>query len=136
MDNAIERLKRHEGLRLKMYTDTVGKQTIGYGHNLTDMPISQEAAEQIFLDDLQIAVNDLMNAKPVVDSLSPERFGVLADMCFNLGISKLLGFKKMWAAIEAGNFDLAAEEMCRSKWAIQVGRRATELAHTMRTDEL
>ena len=33
-----------EGLRLKPYTDTVGKITIGIGRNLTDVGISKEEA--------------------------------------------------------------------------------------------
>ena len=37
-------LKEHEGRRLKPYTDTVGKLTIGYGRNLTDVGISDEEA--------------------------------------------------------------------------------------------
>ena len=35
-------LIRHERLRLKPYTDTVGKLTIGVGRNLTDMGLTQD----------------------------------------------------------------------------------------------
>lgn len=134
-DSIVRMIKEHEGLSLSMYYDSVGVPTIGYGHNL-NYPISEEAANQIFMDDLQIAVNGLLINKPVADTLNPERFGVLCDMCFNLGINRLLGFKKMWAAIEAGDFDTAADEMLDSKWAAQVGRRSIELSRIMRTGEL
>jgi len=135
-DDPITRMiKKHEGLSLLPYRDSEGHLTIGWGHNLS-YPISEEAAHQIFLDDLTIAVNELMTRKPVVDSLDPSRFGVLADMCFNLGVNRLLGFKKMWAAIEAQDWDRAADEMLDSKWSRQVKGRSLELARIMRTGEL
>ena len=37
-------LKRHEGFRAFPYLDTVGKLTIGYGRNLSDVGISIEEA--------------------------------------------------------------------------------------------
>ncbi len=45
-------LERDEGLRLKPYRDTVGKQTIGVGHNLDAKPISERAASCILEDDV------------------------------------------------------------------------------------
>jgi predicted GIY-YIG superfamily endonuclease len=32
--NFVQRLKKHEGFRKEMYTDSVGVKTIGYGFNL------------------------------------------------------------------------------------------------------
>jgi len=54
------------------------------------------------------------------------------NMCF-MGIQKLLKFKKMLAAAEAGDYDKAADEILDSKYAKQVGARATRLAQMMRT---
>ena len=59
--------------------------------------------------------------------LSDEKMRVLANMCFNLGITRLLKFRKFLAALEAGDFETAGEEMMDSKWATQVGARATRL---------
>lgn len=53
-------------------------------------------------------------------------------MCFNLGISGLLAFRRMAAACERGDYARAAAEMPASKWAKQVGGRAEELARIMR----
>jgi len=61
------------------------------------------------------------------------RFDTLTNMCFNLGAPRLSGFKKMWEAIEAGDYSTAAEEMLDSKWARQVGPRADRLAQKMET---
>jgi len=57
---------------------------------------------------------------------------VLLNMCFNLGIYGLLGFKKTLAYIKAGDWERAANNMLVSRWAKQVGRRAIELSELMR----
>ena len=52
MESMIGMLKRHEGLRLKPYQDTIGKLTIGYGRNLDDRGISKEEAEYLLRNDI------------------------------------------------------------------------------------
>ena len=56
-------------------------------------------------------------------------------MAFNLGYAGLLQFRQMWSALERHDYDEAARQMLDSRWAQQVGRRATELAAMMRTGE-
>lgn len=56
----------------------------------------------------------------------------LINMCFNLGLPRLLGFKRMIAALEAKNYTLAAKEALNSKWATQVGDRAKDVAVMLR----
>ena len=46
-----------------------------------------------------------------------------------------LGFHNTLAAIEAGNYAAASGGMLASKWAKQVGARATRLAAMMKTGE-
>ena len=48
-DKLMEKLVAHEGLRLQVYKDTLGIDTIGIGRNLQDRGISKEE-----LDDLDI----------------------------------------------------------------------------------
>ena len=48
-------------------------------------------------------------------------------MSFNLGITRLLKFKKFLTALEVKNWDNAAVEMMDSRWAKQVGPRAVRL---------
>ena len=64
--------------------------------------------------------------------LDDVRQRVLVNMAFNLGITRLLGFKNTLAAMQAGNYADAAKGMLDSKWATQVGARATRLAAMMR----
>jgi len=72
---------------------------------------------------------------PQFDWLSPVRQAVLIDMCFNLGIRGLLGFKNTLASVAVGKYEQASRQMLESKWATQVKTRAVRLAKMMATDE-
>lgn len=134
MDQAklVEQLIDHEGEKLFPYVDTVGKTTVGVGRNLTDVGISKEESRILLANDIKKVVAGLDAALPWWDSLSEARQRVLADMAFNLGLKGLLGFKNTLALIQRGDYDEAADNMLLSKWATQVGRRATTLAGMMR----
>ena len=126
-------VKKHEGLRLKPYRDSVGKLTIGYGRNLDDTGISEAEAEYLLDNDIARAVRDCRGF-PWFNDLSDARQNVVASMVFNIGISRFIQFKRLISAIENQQWDVAANEMLSSKWAGQVGRRAVELSNIMATD--
>ena len=91
--NVIDQLMRDEGFRADVYVDTVGKRTVGYGHNLDAKPlpdlitpITEEQAEQILRNDVDEVTNKLAHLLSWSDSLDEVRFGVLQNMAFNLGI--------------------------------------------------
>jgi lysozyme len=135
MSYLLEQLKRHEGLKLKPYHCTAGKLTIGYGRNLDDVGITEQEAEQLLLDDVAQIKTQLKIHLPWYQELSAVRQAVLENMAFNLGLSRLLQFRRMLAAAQTGDFDTAATEMQDSKWARQVGHRSIELTKQMRTGE-
>lgn len=130
-----EQLIKHEGLKLKPYLDTRGKLTIGIGRNLDDKGITKDEALMLLRNDIIHATSALEEMIPNYSSLSLLRQRVLIDMCINLGVRGLKKFKKFLAAIKAGNFTVAADEMMKSKWADQVGKRATRLAWWMETNK-
>lgn len=130
-----EQLKKHEGLRLKPYKDTVGKLTLGIGRNLEDKGITEQEALFMLNNDVDYFYKKLTKELPWVKNLDDARQNVLVNMAFNLGINGLLGFKNMLSCIVNMNFTGAAEEMLNSKWARQVGNRSVELAEQMRTGE-
>ena len=127
------RVRRNEGLSYLPYRCSAGALTIGYGHNLEARGISKEVAELLLKQDLEVAEKQVKNAFIWWPKLDDARMGVLVEMCFNLGISGLVGFKKMLSAVEAGDYQTAAQEMLDSKWARQVKGRAVELAKIMQT---
>ena len=125
-------IKRHEGLKLKPYYDTVSKLTIGWGRNLTDVGISRKEAE--ILLDTDIATARLhASIFEWFDELDEVRQAVVIDMLFNLGPNKFRGFKGTIRALEGRAFTSAADRMLDSLWAKQVGKRAKRLAEMMRT---
>ena len=128
-----EQLISHEGLRLKPYRCTAGKLTIGVGRNLDDCGISKPEAMVLLDNDILNCETELLeHLLAVYTGLNDTRKAVLVNMCFNLGISSLLGFKNTLAFIIAGDFERAANNMLASKWAKQVGLRAIELSEQMR----
>ena len=152
----LEELVKHEGLRLQVYQDTLGIDTIGIGRNLKDRGISKEELDELDIptidhvyeygiteadamllaeNDVQIVEEELLRAHPCVEDLDAVRQLVLVDMAFNMGVPRLCKFKKMWAAIEAKDFPTAAKEMLDSRWANQVKSRSTKLAHAMHHGE-
>lgn len=128
-------LQRDEGVRYSPYRDSVGKLTIGVGHNLDDVPLSHDAVMQILQDDILAVMTDLDNNAPWWRDLGDVRQRVLANMTFNLGINGVMEFHKALAAMKAGDWEQAADEMADSKWAKQVGDRAVRLIAMMRTGQ-
>lgn len=131
MSDLIADLKRDEGVRLLPYVDTVGKVTIGVGRNLTDNGISQEEMEVMLENDVEAVLNECLNLTCWA-SLNPTQRRGLANMVFNMGLPRVRGFKKMLAALEAGEYLTAYAEALDSKWARQVGDRAQRVATLLR----
>lgn len=138
MDKLRDMLKLHEGLRLKPYQCIAGRWTIGYGHNLEahnearPESITLEQAEKYLTEDMRAAEIQCIARFPFFAAgLGEVRKAVLIDMCFNLGINGLAGFKKTISAIAEGRYSSAAVEMMDSKWAMQVKGRAVRLSNMM-----
>jgi lysozyme len=128
----IERLtasiKHHEGKVLKVYKDSVGVPTIGYGRNLKDVGVSEMEAEIMLQADIYRAIEGAVKVVPSFSTLTDARQEVLVEMAFNLGASRLAGFVKTLQLIEEGDWEGAAAEMLDSRWAEQVGHRAVRLS--------
>jgi lysozyme len=132
-NNTIEEyIKCNEGLRLMPYQDSLGLTTIGYGRCLEINGITQDEADMLFTNDMNIVADELRKIFTDFDSLRYSQQKCLMDMCFNLGSTRLRKFKKMITAIEAGDFNEAAVELLDSRYAIQLPRRAGDNAILMR----
>ena len=152
----LDKLIEHEGMVLTVYQDTLGIDTIGIGRNLKDRGISKEEldymdyphmdavyehgiteadARYLAMNDVKIVERELCAVHKCVEELDSVRQLILMDMAFNMGVPRLCKFKKMWNAIHEKNFEAASLEMLDSRWARQVGRRATILSNAMKTGE-
>lgn len=150
-----EMLIRHEGLRLKSYRDSKGILTIGVGRNIEGngfsyeelsmlginanydfetLKITKEQALYLLDNDMTTTIALLSSEVTIFRTLDEVRKDVLIDMCFNLGINKFLGFKKMLNSLGNKDYLEASKEMMDSKWATDVGYRAEELSIMMARD--
>ena len=127
---AIEQLRIDEGESLVIYYCTASAPTIGIGRNL-EAGITKEESNYLFMNDIARVKLELLSAVIRFYMLSFNRQYVLINMCFNLGLTRFMRFKKMLAALECRDYEEAANQMLDSKWAKQVGERSVRLAKKM-----
>lgn len=92
----LDFIKEHEGFRPRMYFDSAGLATIGYGHlikqgenDLLTATLSQEQAATILQQDTQQAqtvVNSQVHAE-----LTQPQFDALVSLVFNIGSGNFAG---------------------------------------------
>lgn len=158
--NQISKYVMHwEGFRSKPYRCPSGRLTIGYGRNIQDNPLTTEELRILFPD--VVGINEanqklyrdgitskqalillnrelLQQKREYLDllewfrNLSDLRQLVIRDMCYNLGYSGLMKFKKMIKAIKKGDYNEAAEQIRNSRYYRQVGLRAETNCRIMR----
>lgn len=147
--NLVEQLKRDEGCKpvpggLQDYKDSKGLWTRGYGHLITPQPgpgyvpkvITQSEADILLAVDIAKHQGELDRALPWARQHTDARYGVLLNMAFNLGITRLLGFKNFIELMRTNQFPLAAIEALDSKWYREdVGPRAIRLAKQLVLDK-
>ena len=132
-----EELKVDEGCIEEIYLDHLGYHTFGIGHLITNKDkewgepvgtkISTKRINECFKNDIEIVFKELDRSLSWWRELPDDIQLVLANMCFNLGITRLKKFKKFLTALSEKNWELAATEMMDSRWATQVKQRAVRL---------
>lgn len=132
---ASDLIRGNEGERLRPYTDTVGKITIGVGRNLTDNGISESECEILLQNDLDAASRGLDAWNSWTGALNEPRRAAMLDLVFNLGTARLATFTTFLGLMEAGAYDKAADDLLATLYAKQVGERATQNAQIIRTGE-
>jgi len=135
LEKLKDQIRLHEGVEKKVYLDTEGIETIGVGRNLRDRGLSEDEIDLLLDNDIAICEEELINNFEWYAELDEVRKRVLIDMAFNLGMPKLKQFAKMLGAIENKDWANVASEMLDSRWAEQVGNRASRLSEMMETGE-
>lgn len=126
-------LTRHEGKRYRPYTCSAGKLTIGVGHNLESSDLPEFIVQGLLSHDIEECLRACRVLFPNWKVIPEDKQLVLANMSFQLGATRLGGFRKMVAAVNMGLWDTAANEMSDSKWAkTDTPKRAKELVDIMR----
>jgi lysozyme len=137
MKNLIEMLKRHEGVRSTVYVCSAGYETIGVGRNISSSGIglSDDEVNYLLENDIARVIKELSSEYPWFNSLDDVRKDAMIDISFNLGATRLRGFKRALAAMEVADYKLAAKEFLDSKWSQEVKGRSHELASMIETGE-
>jgi len=138
------------------YKDSEGYLTIGVGHLMDSrkggsLPewaqyeldsagfLSNLSIDRLLEDDMLTAMRAIERHLPWALGLDPVRYGVLLDMCFQMGIGSaekgtgLLGFKNTLAMIRRGDYVAASEGMKHSRWYRQTPNRANRRRGEMLT---
>jgi len=135
MNKLIEQLKRHEGVRTHAYKCSADMVTVGVGRNIDEnggLGLSEDEIEYLLENDVKRCKKELI-ALPWFVEIDSVRQDALVNLCFNLGMTRLLGFENALTAMSVGDYDLAADEFMDSRWAKQVGYRAEEVCTMIRT---
>jgi lysozyme len=134
-----ERIKKHEGFVNKIYLDSLGKATIGYGHLITpndkfekDVEYSKELLDEVFNRDFLIAKRDADELLKDI-SIVEKAYGIIIEMVFQLGKTGVSKFKKMFEALSIEDYNEAANQMLDSQWRKQTPKRCEELSEQMRS---
>ena len=154
--------KKYEGFRSKVYKDTVGKKTIGYGFNLEDpytaslipqdikegkRELTEEEATPIFNKRYSQAEADRKTylGEDLDKRLSQPIKDVVTDLSYNMGLSKLSKFSGFKKALEESDYERAAlelqyinpdaKEKIETPWYSQVGDRAKEHIERLRGEK-
>ena len=90
-------------------------------------PVSEERVKECFEKDVESVIADCKILHDAWDGYPEEVKQVVANMMFNMGRTRLSGFRKHNAAIQSGDWKTAAVEGRDSKWYRQVTNRAERL---------
>ena len=138
-----EELERDEGVKYEIYNDHLGYATFGVGHLVIESdpeygmdigtPISESRVIEAFEQDVQIVLGDCEKLYNDFDQLPEEAQLIIANMMFNMGLTRLSKFRGMKNGVDAKDWQRAADEMVDSRWYNQVTKRADRLVVRMRS---
>ena len=137
MSELTEMLRKHEGVRDKVYLCSAGYETIGVGRNISEygLGLSDDEINYLLNNDIKRVREELTEEYYWFAGLDEARQDAMIDISFNLGQTRLRGFVKSLEAMAREDFDTAADEFMDSKWSEQVGDRAVEVTEIIRTGE-
>ena len=142
IDKLKKEIEADEGVKHIIYLDHLGYPTVGCGHLIqpddeeygkeVGSTITEARCSALFASDIDGVLADCGRLYATFSDLPEEAQKIIANMMFNMGLTRLSKFKKMKAAVEKGDFEEAANQMHDSKWRKQVPNRAERLINRMR----
>ena len=143
MSRIRDQIKFHEGVKNTVYKDHLGYLTVGVGHLILETDpennlevgdaITDDRVNELFEVDLKVCTDELDAKLPWWKDLDEIRQRCLIDLTFNMGMPRLLKFKKTLAHLENADFISAGDELLNSNYARQVGKRANRISEMIKT---
>jgi lysozyme len=141
-DRIKAQLKQHEGFSAVPYRDAKGW-SIGYGHYINtgskpespynkNNPLPADEAERLLDQDINKAIKHAEKLPGWQNANDESKIGLI-DFMYNVGPGTAAKFKDTMAALQAGDFETAAEEILDSDYAKQVKGRAITVANQIRS---
>ena len=137
IDQLRKQLIIDEGQVNEIYKDHLGYPTFGIGHLVLESDpeygleegtaVSEERVKLVFEEDVQTVIGDCRKLHDGWDGYPQEVKQIVANMMFNMGLTRLSKFKKHNAALQCGDWKEAAVEGRDSRWYKQVTNRAERL---------
>ena len=135
LDPLVQALRLEEGVKKAVYKDSLGIYTIGVGFNIDgDHGGGLDDVEIDFILHHRLALCEAQAEQyPWFLGLNDARQRVIVDMIYNMGANTFAQFHGTHTALMNGDYKAASAGMLASRWATQVGKRATRLAGIMET---
>lgn len=125
-----------EGFRSTVYKDSRGFWTVGYGlcvdKRVPGAGLTKEEAALLLRMRLRDVHSEVRQAWPKIDVMPDVVQRALVEMAYQMGVSNLMGFKQMLRALEAGDYETAADEGLDSRWNRQTPNRAKKVTDMIR----
>lgn len=138
-------LKYEEGFSPTPYYCSENYPSVGFGWRIGPkgadlryytLTVDVNSAEALMKHSLKTIPNFIKRTVGSPEGLNSARRDVLYSMVYQLGQKGFSGFKKMIAAIQNGEWELASEEALDSLWAKQTPNRAKRHAEVLRSGTL
>ena len=135
---ARTQLENDEGRRETIYRDSLGYLTIGIGRLLDPRKggrLRPKEVDFLFDNDYDEKEEQCARMFPGWAKLNPPRQAAIVNMCFQMGITGVLQFKKMVQAMVDEHWADARHHALDSEWAKQTPARARRVAYQIETGE-
>ncbi len=137
-------IRADEGVKTRVERDRLGFLTVGVGHKVVPKDklkagdvIGPARIHSLFEQDFRIATDGAQHILQKIGPQPREVRSVLTNMVFQMGLSGVKKFDGFLAALKAGDFQRAAQEMLFTNgkptpWMLQTPSRAMRLARVIR----
>ena len=136
MDDLLSCMNTDEGFKPYAYQDSLGYWTVAFGKCIDKRAgcgLTREEGLYLLKNELALCKEQLEHFYWYT-AMEPVRQEVLIELCYNIGLPKLLKFKDMIGFLQQHDYKSAATAMLCSEWHRQVGdTRANNMAQRLVT---